>query len=79
MVPGAGDSEHAGVTHALHRTRNWLMQVRPPLLAVAVGVGVGVVQESAAVAGLVSGVAVVLIVGWREYWRPSSWFTRGDA
>ena len=74
MVPGAGDGEHDDVkTRALLRTRNWLLQVRPPLSAVAVGVAVGVGQESAAVAGLVSGVAVVLIVGWREYWRPSSW------
>jgi hypothetical protein len=29
-------------------------------------------------AGAVAGLAILTIVGWREYWRPNSWLVEGD-
>jgi hypothetical protein len=79
MVRVSADLDHAcAMTNALTRLRLWLALARPPLLAVALGVGVGVVRGSAVVAGAVAGIAILAIVGWREYWRPNSWFVEGD-
>jgi hypothetical protein len=79
MVRDRGDLDHArAMTTALTKLRLWLALARPPLFAVALGVGVGVMRGSAVVAGAVAGIAILAIVGWREYWRPSSWLVEGD-
>ena len=60
------------------RTRLWLIAARPPWVAVALGVAVGLVHGSPVVAGAVAAVAVMLMVGWREY-RQANPGTRREA
>jgi hypothetical protein len=79
MVRVSADLDHArAMTNAFTQLRVWMTLARPPLLAVALGVGVGVIRGSTIVAGAVAGIAVLAIVGWREYWRPTSWLVEGD-
>ena len=66
-----------GMTNLLVQLRLWLSLARPPLFAVALGVCVGVMRDSPIAAGA-AGLAIVVVLGSREYWRPNSWVPEGD-